>query len=165
MAVREDISRDLLRTIRQVVRQISLHSKQMQRDVGLSVPQIVCLAAIAELELTGVEIAVQEISERVQLSPATVSRMVDRLVVAGLVTRDRSSTDRRRVSLGLTAAGLERTQAMPTPLQETFLQRLGELPQRRQIALRDALHQIAELMSADALDAAPLLAPGDDIKD
>ncbi len=165
MAVREDISRDLLRTIRRVVRQISLHSKQMQRDVGLSVPQIVCLAAIAEMEMAGEEITVQDISERVQLSPATVSRMVDRLVNAELVTRDRSSTDRRRVSLGLTAAGLERTQAMPTPLQETFLQRLGELPVRRQVALRDALQQIAELMSADALDAAPLLAPGDDIKD
>ena len=165
MTEREDIARDLLRTIRQLVRQISIHSKQMLRDVGLTVPQVVCLATVAELEALGDEITVADISERVQLSPATVSRIIDRLVGSGFVTRDRSATDRRRVSIALTAVGLERTMAMPTPLQETFLKRLGELPLARQIALRDALRQVAQLMSADALDAAPILTPGDDIKD
>ncbi len=161
----EALARDLLRSIRQVVRQISLHSKQMLHDVGLSVPQVACLAAVAELEALGDEITVADISERIVLSPATVSRLVDRLVNDGLLTRERSATDRRRVSIALTAAGLARSQAMPTGLQETFLARLGELPLRRQVALRNALRQVASLMSADGLDAAPLLAPGDDIKD
>jgi len=165
MTVDEDIARDLLRSIRQVVRQIAIHSKQMLRDVGLNVAQIVCLKAVTELENERQEITVADISLRVQLSPATVSRVVDKLVGAGLLTRDRSDTDRRRVSIALTPAGLERIQAMPTPLQETFLHRFGELPQKRQIVLRNALRQVAELMSASDLDAAPLLAPGDDIKD
>lgn len=165
MAAPDDIARELLRTIRQLVRQISIHSKQMLRDVGLTVPQMACLAAISELEVEGNEITVLDVSERVHLSPATVSRIVDRLVQAQLVTRERSATDRRRVSIALTPAGLERTQAMPMPLQATFVERLSALPKARQQALLKALRQVAALMSADALDAAPLLAPGDDIKE
>jgi DNA-binding MarR family transcriptional regulator len=158
-----DIAKDLLRTIRQMVRRISIHSKQLQRDVGLSVPQVVCLQAIAELEGRG-DLTVAQVSSRVQLSPATVSRIVDRLVMSGLVTRERSAIDRRRVSVALTAAGQERVTTMPTPLQDTFLRRLGELPRERQVELRDALQRVADLMSAGELDAAPLLTPGEDVK-
>ena len=39
------------------------------------------------------------------LSPATVSKMVDRLVAAGLVRREPSPDDRRRTFLSLTAKG------------------------------------------------------------
>lgn len=159
----EDIAQDLLRAIRQLVRRISIHSKQLQRDVGLSVPQVVCLNAIAEMEGQG-DLTVAQVGHRVQLSPATVSRIVDRLVMAGLVSRERSAVDRRRVVLALTAAGQERMSTLPTPLQETFLRRFGELPLERQRELRNALRQVAELMSAGELDAAPLLTPGDDVK-
>jgi DNA-binding MarR family transcriptional regulator len=164
MSAHEDVARELLRSIRQIVRQISIQSKQLLRDVGLTVPQMACLTAIAELETIGEEITVLDVGARVHLSPATVSRIVDRLVAAGFVSRERSATDRRRVNITLTAAGVERTQAMPTPLQAEFVERLGALPERRQRELRSALRQVAALMSADALDAAPLLAPGADLK-
>lgn len=157
-----EIANDLLRTIRQLLRQVSIHSKQLLREVGLSVPQVICLNAIKELEgETGVTVA--EVSQRVQLSPATVSRIVDRLVASGLVTRDRSAIDRRKVRIALTTSGRERLEAMPPPLQETFLRRLSELPKKKQIALRDALREVAALMSAEALEAAPVLAPDEEL--
>lgn len=158
----EEIARDILRTIRQIVRRISIHSKQLQKDVGLSVPQLVCLKAIYELRDAD-EVTVVQISERVQLSPPTVSRIVERLVAAGLVTRDRSVSDRRKVRLSLTPAALSRVEGLPTALQETFLRKLGELPPAERGRLRDALWQVAQLMSATELDAAPLLAPGDEV--
>lgn len=160
----DEIAGEILRTIRQVVRRISIHSKLLLRDVGLTVPQMVCLRAIAELEGSAGGVTVANVSHRVQLSPATVSRVVDRLVHAGLVTRERSIVDRRKVSMALTAAGLERVQTLPVPLQETFLRRLGELGQTERVELLDALRRIADLMSAGELDAAPLLAPGEDVK-
>jgi DNA-binding MarR family transcriptional regulator len=163
MTKEADIARDLLRTIRQLVRQISIHSKQLLRDIGLSVPQVLCLTAVAELEgETGVTVA--EVSERVQLSPATVSRIVERLVTSALVTRDRSAIDRRKVEIALTPQGRERLGAMPPPLQETFLRRLAELPKKRQVQLRDALREVAALMSAGDLEAAPVLTPDDEIR-
>lgn len=144
-----------------MVRRISLHSKQLQRDVGLSVPQMMCLKAIHDLRGSE-DVTVVEISAQLQLSPPTISRIVEHLVSAGMVTRDRSERDRRKVRLALTAFGAERVESLPTPLQETFLRRLAELPAVDRARLRDALHQVADLMSATELDAAPLLAPGDD---
>ncbi len=49
-----------------------------------------------------------ELSERVRLSPSGLTRRVDRLVKAGLVSRALSASDRRGTFAVLTSAGLER---------------------------------------------------------
>lgn len=159
----DEVAQEVLRSIRQIVRSISIHSKTLLRDVGLTVPQLLCLRALFDLEQHD-EITVADISERVHLSPATVSRIIDRLVAAKLVTRERGTIDRRRVALSLTPAGMERVQTLPSPLQETFLQKLGELPRPDQLQLLAALRRVAALMNAMDLDAAPLLAPDEDVK-
>ncbi len=160
-----DIADEVLTSIRQIVRRISEHSKYLTREVGLTVPQLMCLKAIGELEVREPEITVNMVGKRVQLAPATASRIIDRLVRSGLVTRERRSKDRRRVCLSLTPAGLERFQTLPMPLQEKFLQRLGSLPDDERQALLDALKRIVELMDAERLDAAPILTPGLDVKE
>lgn len=160
----DPIAQEILRSIRQVVRGIAIHSKTLLREVGLTVPQVVCLRAISELTETDAGVTVGQVSQRVHLSAATVSRIVDRLAAAGLVTRERNATDRRKVSISLTSAGSERIETLPTPLQETFLRRLDQLPLEERVELLGSLRRIVELMSAGELDAAPLLTPGDDVK-
>ncbi len=160
-----DIAIEVLTYIRQVVRRISEHSKYLAREVGLTVPQLMCLKAIGELEEQEGEITVAMIGKIVQLSPATVSRIIDRLERAGLVERERRSKDRRRVCLSLTAAGLERFQTLPIPLQEQFITRIRALTKDEREHILDALRRIAELMDATQLDAAPILTPGSDVKD
>ena len=157
-----DIAHQVLRAIRQIVRRISEHSKHLSREVGLTLPQLMCLKAIGELE--GGEITVAQVGKQVHLSPATTSRILDRLVRAGLITRIRQERDRRKVSLSLTPAGVERYQTLPTPLQERFVERLLDLEPNERVALLDALQKISELMEATDLDAAPLLAPGSDVR-
>lgn len=159
-----ELAHDVLRSIRQIVRCISEHSKYLGREVGLTVPQLMVLKTIGELEAKGEEITVALVSARVQLSPATVSRILDRLVKGDLVTRERGAADRRRVSLTLTAAGYERFQTLPTPLQERFVKRLLGLTQEERVALLAALRRTAELMDATEIDASPILAPGSDVK-
>lgn len=44
------------------------------------------------------------LAERLEVHPVTVTQIIDRLVAAGWVRRDRSETDRRAVSLYLTEA-------------------------------------------------------------
>ncbi len=162
----DEVAQEVLRSIRQIVRSISLHSKTLQRDVGLTVPQFLCLRALYDLERAerDEEITVADLSERVHLSPATVSRIIDRLVAGGLVLRERGTMDRRRVALSLTAAGMERVQTLPSPLQETFIRGLSELPRSEQLQMLTSLRRVAALMNAIDLDAAPLLAPDEDVK-
>jgi len=161
-----DIAHEVLRSIRQIVRRIAEHSKYLSREVGLTVPQLMCLKAIGEFEIKqGVdEITVAMVGKRVQLSAATVSRIVDRLVRAGLVARERRAKDRRKVCLSLTPSGLERFQTLPTPLQEKFVTRFMELEQSDRFALLESLRKITDMMEATELEAAPLLAPGEDVK-
>jgi DNA-binding MarR family transcriptional regulator len=156
----DPIALDILRRIRQLVRGISIHSKSLQREVGLTVPQVVCLRAIEKLAPNGSGITGVEVSEAVQLSPATVSRIIDRLAVTGLVARERSLNDRRKVCISLTKIGRKRLAQLPLPLQETFLQRLGELPVARREELLASLRCLVDLMSAGDIEAAPLLVPG-----
>lgn len=159
-----DIAHEVLRTIRQIVRKVSEHSKSMFREVGLTVPQLMCLKAIGELEDDSDEVTVVMAAKRLELSPATVSRIVDRLTRANLVVRERRAKDRRKVCLSLSPEGLERFQTLPVPLQEIFVTRLSELPARERATLLASLRRIAELMEASEIDAAPLLTSELDVK-
>lgn len=128
-------------------------------------PQVVCLRAIEKLAMPGVGITVAEISETVQLSPATVSRIVERLTSSGMVARERNTTDRRKVCISLTETGRGRLANLPPPLQETFLQRLDELELGQRKELLTSLRLLVDLMNAGELDAAPLLVPDEKVGD
>ena len=156
------VAYEVLRAIRRIVRRVSDHSKYLAREAGLTLPQLMCLKAIAELEHD--EVTVAMVSQQVQLTAATASRIIDRLERAGLVLRERRSRDRRKVCLTLTPAGMERYQTLPTPLQEQFLERLAALPHKERVDLLRSLERVNEMMEASDIDAAPMLVPGSDVR-
>ncbi|MED5371472.1 MAG: MarR family transcriptional regulator [Myxococcota bacterium] len=148
----------LLRSVRRIVRRVSLHSKTLAKETGLTVPQLLCLRAIHELDAEEITLAL--VADHVGLSRGTVSPIIERLVQAGLVSRERSTRDRRRLHLTLTAKGEQRLESGPSPLQDRFLTKVAALPLERQAALLSSLEEIAELMDASEVDAAPMLVPG-----
>lgn len=129
--------------------------------MGLTVPQLLCLKAIGD-EPEAMTVA--ELAKRVSLSPTTTSRIVERLVRADLVSREREREDRRRVRLSLTAAGRKRHASLPRPLQERFLERFECLPPADQKRLLEALREILVMMDAEEVDAAPVLVPDEEIE-
>ncbi len=160
-----EIAHDVLRSIRQIMRKVSEHSKSLSAEVGLTVPQLMCLKAIGEMEEEGKkEITVASVAQRVQLSPATVSRVIDKLVRVELLHRNRGEKDRRKVCLSLTIHGLERFQTLPVPLQEAFVERLQSLPRDERLALLEALRRLSTLMEAESLQVAPILHEGEVMK-
>jgi DNA-binding MarR family transcriptional regulator len=147
-----------LTSIRRIVRRVASHSRHLARETGLTVPQLLVVRAIDEL--TDEDVTVAAVADAVHLSRSTVSVVVERLVKAGLVNRDRSVVDRRRVRLSLTEAGRQKLSDTPGPLQDRFLARLHALPAAEQETLLSALEQVVDMMDADDLDAAPMLVPG-----
>jgi len=119
---------------------------------------MLCLRAIEEME-HGDEVTVVGVSRAVQLAPATVSRILDRLEAVGLIERQRSSTDRRRVCLQLTTVGRVKLRELPRPLQEQFVARLKVLSHDEQMQICATLQQVVAMMEADRIDASPLLSP------
>lgn len=165
MANETDVANEVLRSVRRMMRRVAEHSRWMSRELGLTLPQLVCIKAIGALEEAGEsEITVVMVAKEVSLSAATVSRILDRLVNSGLIARERRSKDRRKVCLTLTASGVERQQTLPPALQERFVERLNELPLERREVLLESLRQVCTLMEADELSAAPMLVAGTGVK-
>ena len=150
---------EILRAIRRIVQSTTLHSKRIYRDSGLTVPQLLCLRAIAAAK--SLEVTPAQIARQVQLSPATVTGILDRLERYGLILRERLKHDRRKVGLQLTEQGRARLAAQPAPLQERFLRRLERLEPSERQQLLGALRQVVDMMEAADLDASPILATGD----
>src|SRR3546814_10499311 len=91
----------LLGSVRRIIRAVDLHSKRLERETGLTTPQVLVLRAIRDLG----EVTTARIAGQVNLSQATVTTIVDRLVSRGLIERYRNVTDRRVVHSRLTATG------------------------------------------------------------
>ena len=79
---------------------------------GLTHPQYLVMLALWEQSPR----SVKSLGSALQLDPATLSPLLKRLEVAGLVVRQRSSLDERMLDISLTPAGLAlRTEAESIP--------------------------------------------------
>ncbi|MBW1879299.1 MAG: winged helix-turn-helix transcriptional regulator [Deltaproteobacteria bacterium] len=110
---KKDIGLDILRALRRVASQVSDQSRALSDDTGLTIPQLLCLKAIADARNRGQEATVAYVSDSVSLAPSTVSGVLDRLERAALVRRRRNSVDRRQVNLILTRVGRSRLSEVP----------------------------------------------------
>jgi DNA-binding MarR family transcriptional regulator len=146
----------VLRALRRIIRAIDLQSRRLEHEVGLTGPQLICLRVLTQHG----PMTAGALARAVDLSQATLTGILDRLVKRRLVTRRRSSKDRRRVTVALTAEGERLVHTAPSPLQARFSARLRELPERTQARLCTTLEQVVRMMDAEGLDAAAMLTPG-----
>ena len=80
-----------------------------------------------------------EIAERLITPVPDVSRLLDRMTAAGLLTRERVLTDRRLVVACITRKGLATLDALDGPSQELVEGRMRHLDDAQLVALRDLL--------------------------
>lgn len=147
---------ELLVSLRKVIRAIDLHSKQLNKTSGLTGPQLLIMIEVSQTD----GITASRIAQNVNLSPATVTNILDRLENRNLVDRVRSQLDKRRVSLYLTESGKELLANAPQPLQGHFIEKFTALNEWEQSQLLSSMQRIAAMMDADKIDASPLLEVG-----
>ena len=153
----QNLETEVLVALRRIVQAIDQHSSRLGKEFGLTTPQLLVLQTVAATE----EQPIRAISAEVNLSQATVTSIVDRLERRGLLTRKRSETDRRKVFLVITEAGQDLLRQAPKPLQENFLLRYERLRDWEQHQVVAVLKQVADMMGARHIDAAPLLDTGE----
>ena len=148
---------EFLVSLRQITRAIDLHSRKLQKQSGLTTSQLLVLEAIQKLDGP----TPKALASEIVLSQATVSSIVDRMEKRGLVTRVKSSTDKRSVQISLTEEGEAKLNDAPDILQTEFLKKYRELePWERQMLIA-SLNRISAMMNAEDLDASPILTSGD----
>jgi len=148
---------EVLITLRRLIRATDLHSKQLVKTAGLTAPQLLLLQAIREQG----QVTIGALAKEISLSQATVTTILDRLEKRGLVYRERSSEDKRKVHAYLTDKGADIIRDAPTPLQEHFVKQFRDLREWEQSMIISSLQRVALMMDAEHIDASPVLDVGD----
>lgn len=149
----------VLINLRQIIRATDLYSRRLNKEVGLTAPQLLILQAIRGLGA----VSISRLSQQVSLAQATVTSIIDRLESRALVARHRSTEDRRVVHATLTEDGAKMVLEAPTPLQDTFSKRFAEIDDWEKSMIVAALQRVATMMNAEEIDASPVLHVGESI--
>lgn len=144
---------EVLIALRRVIRATDLHSKYLAKTTTLTAPQILLLQTLRDKG----QITIGELAQEVSLSQATVTTILDRLEKRGLIYRQRSETDKRKVHAFLTDAAMEILKNAPIPLQEQFTRQFSDLQEWEQTMIISSLKRVAQMMDAQHIDAAPVL--------
>ena len=92
--------------------------------------------------------SLNELAERTHTHQSSVSTVVGRLVERGLVVRQRSAGDARRLELALTARGRRMTAARRASPRTGLIRTIEELPPRSRRQLASLLRQVVSGLDA-----------------
>lgn len=150
--------RSLLRHIRRLSRALDVQSRRIDREVGLTVPQLVVLTALGEMG----EVTSRALSAAADISPPAAVGVLDKLEAKGLIVRYRSQRDRRIVHARLTALGRAALGSAPDPLGDGLRGAFAALPAGDRAALLATLERLAACVATDPEGREPARSPRPD---
>lgn len=158
-------SLDIIIKIRKIVRSINLESKRIQKDFGISIPQLLCLDKLRNSR--SYQATHSEIMQFLSLNSSTVSGIINRLETKGFVARIPSQDDKRVTYVALTSKGLRLLENAPNILHDKLADYLEKLPEQKKMMMVEVLDMIISSMQIENVEASPVLTIEDplDIKE
>ncbi len=139
--------RRIIYQIRRLMQAGYQYTKELNKNYQVSAPQLNCLLSLYEKG----PLPPSRIARQIMLKSSTLTGVIDRLEVKGLVKRTRSSQDRRVITIELTEAGRVLARNAPPPIQQKIVDGLKRLSSRQ---LHDIIHNMGIL--THMLDVGPL---------
>ena len=146
---------EILIKLRKIIRSINLESKKVEKELGVSIPQLLVLQYLSDHE--DYRAFAKDIKNYINLNASTVSGIISRLENKFLVAKVPKPNDKRTVFITLTAKGAELLQESPITLQEKLSKRLKRLTPMQIEELNRNIELLTSIMDVEDLDAAPLL--------
>lgn len=147
--------KDILIKIRRIVRSINLESKRVQKDFGVSIPQILCLEYLRQSP--GYRATQRAIRDHLNLNSSTVTGIVGRLEKKGFLARLPRSGDKRVMHISLTSAGDELLEKTPDLLQQRLNNKLKRLSISEIEEIGASLDLLIEMLEIEPSDELPLI--------
>lgn len=145
----------ILIKVRRIVRSIHLESKKVQKDFGVSIPQILCLEY---LKSSPNYMATQRsIRDHLNLNSSTVTGIIDRLEKKSLLARLPKSGDKRVTNISLTSAGDDLLRKTPDLLQQRLAAKLKRLSEDELMKMSASLQLLINMLEIKEGDEAPLI--------
>jgi DNA-binding MarR family transcriptional regulator len=130
--------RATLDAIRRLVQGIRSPSRRDADAAGLTAAELFVLHALRDAPAQ----SLNELAARTYTDQSTASPVVERMRRRGLIKRERSSEDARRVVIALTAAGRAAVERAPEAPQSAMIAALARLPTRDRRALARGLTRL-----------------------
>lgn len=146
---------EILIKLRKIIRSVNLESKKIEKELGVSIPQLLVLQYLSEQE--EYRAYAKDIKNYINLNASTVSGIISRLEAKGHAARLPKPDDKRANYVILTAKGAELLKKSPTTLQEKVSNRLKKLTPKQIDELDRNIKLLTTIMDAEDIDAAPLI--------
>ena len=133
---------DVANRLRPVLLQLNRFLRREAHALGITGSQ----ATILRLIQIAPELGASDLAAREGVSAPAMTRYLDRMEKAGLITRERSPDDARRVQLGLTKKGTKVVQSVRRRRTAWLAERLDRLSPRELDMLDEAAVLLAQLV-------------------
>jgi DNA-binding MarR family transcriptional regulator len=152
---------DILVKIRKIIRSINLESKKIQKEFGISIPQLLCLNYLkTRTTFTATQ---HEIKGFLNLNASTVSGIITRLEKKGFIARLPKSGDKRVTTIALTTRGNDLLDTVPVLLHDRLSQKLSSYPESNVLEVEKALNLLIALFEIEDVEASPVIAVEDEL--
>jgi len=146
---------DILIKIRKIVRSIDIESKKIQKDYGVSIPQVLCLNFLHGSP--NYQSTQGEIRKFLNLNPSTVSGIINRLEKKGYLARLPKLGDRRVVNIALTSSGDKLLSTIPSLLHEELSEKLKKLDEEELETVENGLETLVRILQLEQIEASPMI--------
>jgi DNA-binding MarR family transcriptional regulator len=143
-----NLETEILEALRRINRTIELRSRALLLNYGLTAPQLTALQAIARLQ----PVTPARLSVEIHLGRPTVTGILNRLELRGLIERSRGGEDRRSVQVRLTEPGRRMLEGAPSVMRNEFHLRLGKLKEWERTQILASIQRLADMLDAGRLD-------------
>ncbi|NQW37218.1 MAG: MarR family transcriptional regulator [Flavobacteriales bacterium] len=146
---------EILIKLRRIVRSINLESKRVDKELGVSIPQLLCLQFLAEQDEFRTNAS--KLKAFLNLNASTITGIISRLEKKNLVVKLPKTIDKRITLISLTAKGMELIQNAPITFQQKLSEKLQALPPEKIKTIMEGIDLLTELMEFDEIDASPII--------
>jgi len=147
MRDKKPIISNIIDNLRRVFQILNEQSKKVEKETGLTGPQLWTIKTINESS----PIKVSDLANKLYLHPTTVIGIIDRLEKHDFVKRRRSKDDRRVVWIELTAKGNDLVKSAPEVAQGLLVAGLEELSPNNIIEIDRSMRSLVKIFGAQKI--------------
>lgn len=149
------LHRNVLINIRKIVRSLNLESKRIQKEYGISIPQLLCLTYLSEQE--SYQSTVTSLARYLNLNLSTMTGIINRLEKKGLVARLPKGKDKRVTPVSITSKGSNMLKNSPELIHDQLSRKLKQLPEEDLRHIDKALDMLVNYLEIEDISASSII--------
>ena len=135
---KNQLSIQVLKKFRIIYGSVRQHFREVEQTCGVTGSQLWILQEVSKKPGIGVS----ELADRLSIHQSTGSQLVEKLVVRGMISKERSSEDQRRVGLHVTEEASKVLKNMPGPAEGVLPEALQAMPEQALESLDASLREV-----------------------